>query len=582
MPRRLMYLSILSLAFAASIALAESRSSPPYAPAYSPVLSGPADALGYHARLEQARAASRAGKWQEAESLFAQLVRDYPLDRETWVGLGGAQRELGKSEASIASYRRSIELIGPVPGSSHYWIAVQQAKGGDTRAAIATLSRMIEHDHELDRPGLLADPAFESLRADPAFKALAGPAPGTDDRVAGWKGDLDWLLAEIRRLAPAHRRGDLPAATRAAADALRRDIPKLSDAQVYARLAQLVGTLRMGHTMLWGEGPTGPAPGARIKFVWLPVLLYAFPEGLHVVAADDAHRELVGRRLVAIDGVDAATVFERVASATSFASPAEALWTVPVRISDLVLLHGLGVAKASKGATLTLTDARGRTTDVTLAATERNPRGKLPPPAGVAAPLFLQRTQEAHWAEHWPKLATTYVQFNQVAADPDEDLPAFGLRLRKLLAENGARHVIVDLRHNNGGNTFTYVELLRTLTAFSAQEGHHVYALIGRNVYSAAANFSTDLERLVKPVFIGEPTAMSGNQDGDEGRIVLPWSRVTAAISGLRWQMSHPWDERTSVAPQIPVTLTAADYLAGRDPVLETTKSLIAEREKAR
>ncbi len=582
MPRFSLTFALLAALSAAATAQARAPQAAAYSPEYARLFATPADAVGYRDRLEQARAALLAKRWIDAEKLFQQLVADYPLDRETWVGLGSAQRELGKSEASIAAYRRSIALIGPVPGSARYWIAVQQAKLGQTDAAIDTLQTMIVDEHELDRPGLLTDPAFESLRADPRWKTLTVAPVTGNDRVVGWNSDLDWLLAETRRLTPAFRDAELPASTRAAIAALRADLPKLSDAQVYARLAQVIGTLHMGHTMLWGAGPDGPAPGARLKFTWLPVLLYAFPDGLYVVRSDEAHQALLGRRLVAIDGVDSKTVFDRVASATSFASPAEALWTVPIRVSDSLLLHGLGIAKTADRAVLTLVNAKGHREDVSLAAGDWNPRAKLPAPPKGEAPLFLRQPQESHWAEYWPQLATTYVQFNQVAPDPDEDLRAFALRLRKLLADTGSRNVIVDLRHNNGGNTLTYVDLLRTLTAFSTHDGHRVYALIGRNVYSAAANFSTDLERLVKPVFVGEPTAMTGNQDGDEAKIVLPWSGVSAAVSGVRWQMSHPWDRRTSIAPHVPVTMTAADYFAGRDPALETVKAMITRDAAAK
>jgi hypothetical protein len=141
------------------------------------------------------------------------------------------------------------------------------------------------------------------------------------------------------------------------------------------------------------------------------------------------------------------------------------------------------------------------------------------------------------------------------------------------------RHLIVDIRHNNGGNSFQYIELLRTLVAFSAGEGQKVYVLIGRNVYSAAANLSTDLERLVRPVFVGEPTSGTGNQWGDESRFILPYSGLTGAFSGVRWQLSNPWDQRRSIVPQVPVQLTAGDYFAGRDPALDAVFRLIRESE---
>jgi C-terminal processing protease CtpA/Prc len=158
-------------------------------------------------------------------------------------------------------------------------------------------------------------------------------------------------------------------------------------------------------------------------------------------------------------------------------------------------------------------------------------------------------------------------------------MPQFGLRLRQVIADGKPRHLILDLRHNSGGNSFSYVELLRTLVAFSAGEGQKVYVLIGRNVYSAAANLSTDLERLVRPVFVGEPTSGTGNQWGDENPFILPYSGLAGAFSGVRWQLSNPWDERRSIVPQVPVQLTAGDYFAGRDPALDAVFRLIRESE---
>jgi hypothetical protein len=55
----------------------------------------------------------------------------------------------------------------------------------------------------------------------------------------------------------------------------------------------------------------------------------------------------------------------------------------------------------------------------------------------------------------------------------------------------------------------------------------------------------------------------------------LPYSGVRGALTTVRFQMSHPWDERRSIQPNIPVQLTAEDYFAGRDPALETILKLI-------
>jgi C-terminal processing protease CtpA/Prc len=137
-------------------------------------------------------------------------------------------------------------------------------------------------------------------------------------------------------------------------------------------------------------------------------------------------------------------------------------------------------------------------------------------------------------------------------------------------------NVILDLRHNNGGSTPLYEELLRSLIAFSRAPGHTVYVLIGRRTYSATGNFVTDLERLVRPVFVGEPSSECCNLYGDPIMLTLPYSRTQLEVTALRWQLSVPSDRRREITPDVPVQLTAAAYFAGRDPALDAIFELIA------
>jgi hypothetical protein len=257
----------------------------------------------------------------------------------------------------------------------------------------------------------------------------------------------------------------------------------------------------------------------------------------------------------------------------------EALWVSPYFLSIPEVLKGLGVIQQADRAQLKLRMRDGSVASRTVKVTETPtpPNMKLTAPPVVQAPLFLKNLKEMHWLESLPKQNALYVQVNNIMPDPDETLEQFGLRLRKVIGESNPRNIILDIRHNNGGDTFTYQELLRTLTAFSTIEGNKVYVLIGRNVYSAAANFTADLERMVRPIFVGEATSAAGNQWGDESYFILPYSGLSGAVPSVRWQMSHPWDKRRSIVPQVPVQLTADAYFKGQDPALETVFKLIDE-----
>lgn len=542
-------------------------------------LAAPADPLAYFADRVAAEAAIEARDFARAEPLLERLTAAYPLDAESWLGLAIAKRQLGKAEEAIAAYRRVITLAGPNYGRARARIFDLQTGAGETAAALDTLEQVVLREAYLQRPALAGDEDLAALRENPRFQELAGVVDTTGmSREEGWRTDLDFLAAEVHRLSPHHRDGALPEEFVTIQRELQANVAALSDAQIYARMARMVGTLNMNHTMMWGISPDGAVP-VRPQLSFLPLQFYFFPEGVFIVGALDGSRDLIGAQVLTIDGMPTLHAFTRVRTAMSVGSDAEALWTGPWRLMDPTLLNGLGVAENTDRVTLRLRLRNGRTVTRVVRATPQPLIGKLPAPPSVATPTFLTHVRESHWLETWADSATVYAQVNQIAPDEDETLAAYGERLRQALAESGARNLVIDLRHNNGGDTTTYGELLRTVVAFSANDpNHQVYVLIGRNTYSAAVNLVSDLERLANPIFIGEQTAATGNQDGDEGAFRLPYSGLRGTVAGLVWQWNYPFDRRRFTAPDVPVQLSAADYFAGRDPALEVARRLIARR----
>jgi hypothetical protein len=183
------------------------------------------------------------------------------------------------------------------------------------------------------------------------------------------------------------------------------------------------------------------------------------------------------------------------------------------------------------------------------------------------------------WHTAVPEHDAVYVQVNNLKDAEGETLEAYGRRLWTVLDTTRAANLIVDIRHNNGGTTQLYPELLRSLIAYSRVPGHQVWVLIGRRTYSAAGNFVTDLERLTDPVFVGEASSECCNLYGDPVSLHLPWSGVEGELTAVKWQLSQPGDARREISPEVPVQLTAAAYFAGQDPALDAIYRLIAARK---
>jgi C-terminal processing protease CtpA/Prc len=161
-----------------------------------------------------------------------------------------------------------------------------------------------------------------------------------------------------------------------------------------------------------------------------------------------------------------------------------------------------------------------------------------------------------------------YVGFNNVLDAKDETLQSFGRRLAHVLTERRPEGIVIDLRRNNGGDTYLYQALLRTLVAWDAAGQGRIYAIIGRNTYSAAENFIVDLDRLTDVVFVGEPSGAKPSTHGNESPITLPWSGLQGAVSAVYWQIGDARDKRLWIAPQLFVPPTAQDWLDNRDAPL--------------
>jgi hypothetical protein len=539
-------------------------------------LVAPADAVAYYRATSQATALLKQERWSDAETLLRTMTRDYPLDGAHWAQLGSALRHQGKHAEAIAAYENAIDIVGPglpYPGPSNnlYWIAASHAALGQTDAALDALEQMVNRDAYVRRPELMSDTNFATLQDNPRFRALAGKVDTSRmDRVEGWQRDIDVLAEELKRSNP--KGAAIPPEFLTRQAALKAAVPTLDDQQVVAGMGQMLATLRRGHTALWLGDPDAPS---KLDFRQLPIRLYVFPEGVFVTQGLQGNEDLAGARVLKFGRVDAGDMLKRVAAIQGGESPMQALWISPDLLARPAVLKALGGADRTDRAELTLQMSDGHTLVKSLEVIPAPERIKLNAPPHVPPPMFLRDTKQSHWLEPLPAHDALYAQVNNIMDDDDETMEQFGLRLRRVLAERHPHNLILDLRHNNGGNSFRYAELLRTLVAFSTLEGNRVFTLIGRNVYSAAGNLTTDIERMVSPVFVGEPTSATGNQWGDESMFVLPYSGLTGAFSGARWQLSHPWDQRRSIVPQVPVQLTAASYFKGEDPALDAVFAII-------
>jgi len=189
---------------------------------------------------------------------------------------------------------------------------------------------------------------------------------------------------------------------------------------------------------------------------------------------------------------------------------------------------------------------------------------------GTPLPLYLKNTKSNYWFEYDSASKIVYFQFNRVLNDANESLATFSERLYRFINEHDVSKLVIDMRWNNGGNTYLSGPLVnRIIRSDKVNQRGKLLVIIGRRTFSAAQNTATFFERYTNAIFVGEPTGSSPNFVGEETPFALPYSKIIANVSDLYWESSWPQDHRKWIAPQIYVPPTFAAYRSNRDPALE-------------
>jgi len=530
-------------------------------------LVAPAEPLAYFDDTREGRRLFDEQKYSEAAEVFQKAVSQYPKDGSIWIQLGQALRLSNKPKEAIAAYEKGLELTSTWPPAGvRLSLAQAYLAIGNKEMAYQVLERMMQENQYTQKPALYDHAAFAAIRDEPRFLKLVGRIDTSKmSRAEGWRTDIDYLVSEIKRVNHLYRKQPLPEALVTRQRALKRDVDTLTDEEIFVGMGRMLSPLKQGHVSL-AIFPETKRPAVKN----IPLQFYAFPEGVFVVRSDQKNADLVGAEVLRIEDAPPGELVKQIEEHASVENEMKMLWGGMRPLGSIPVLRGLGVLKPGRDEVRLTLEKDGQEVERVLAPVAQEQERKLGPPPVATPPLFVRNVPRAHWLEALPKSDAVFVQVNQIAPDPDESMAEFGLKLRKFLADTPVKNVILDLRHNNGGNTFTYTEMLRTLVAHSTKEGNRLYVIIGRGVYSATSNLISDLERLARPIFVGEPSSGIGNQDGDESMTVLPYSGIRAFLTSVKWQYSHPWDLRTSMVPDLPVQLTAKDYFAGKDPVMET------------
>jgi Peptidase family S41 len=290
-------------------------------------------------------------------------------------------------------------------------------------------------------------------------------------------------------------------------------------------------------------------------------------DGVHV-AGSLGSEDLTGRRVTAIGNRPIDEVVELVRPLVPHDNESGFRWLLPEFLATAEVLRGLGIV-AGDTATFSFADGSEAALEPVRAGEVASTLGGAPAPLPTTHdPVWLRSLDVDQWLTTLEGGKVVYLGY-RLTTGATYDIAD---RLLALAGKPGVRRVIVDVRLNHGGDNTTYRPLLDVLARPDVQG--KLVLLTGRSTFSAAGNFVADLDRATSARLVGEPAGGAASQWGDSIAIMLERTGLTVHVATVYWEFGPPGDKRHETPVDVRVEPTAADFFAGRDPVLARALAL--------
>ncbi len=521
-------------------------------------------------------------KWQESIEILKNLTTQYQNDADLFYLLGLSYYETGQFTNAIMVLKKTLEsggtILTDIPTGSApsndimIKIAKAYAEDGDKENALLWLQKGFASRYD-EKPFLKGDAAFKDFIEDEKFLALFGNDNQANiTREETWVKDISYLENRINELhySPYHAISKTELSK--AILNLKTKIASLNDEQIIVELMKIVGSLGNGHNLII---PTSPNKGALKK---LPVQFYQFSDGLFIVDAEIGFEKWIGYEVESIENTNAEEALQKTNTINARDNNMQTLWLGPYYLGLPDVLKGLGIVENANQVAITLKDRSGKSQKVIMNPVSWNFSDfpKMPKLKDKEQPLFLSKTEDPYWHKLIPENNSIYVQFNIVTQKETQSLKDFNIELRSQISKNKVQHLILDLRHNHGGNGSILPPMLKTIINFEVMNPDgNIFVLMGRETFSAAQNLLTDITKYTDAILVGEPSGSKPNHIGEAGWFKLPYSGLMGLISTQFHQTSKAEDNRNWIAPHIPVGLSSTDYFNGNDKALNTIMEVI-------
>jgi hypothetical protein len=444
---------------------------------------------------------------------------------------------------------------------------------GRVLGAILVAASFLACGQDASPSGIATPPVATAPAPSAAPTSAAGATTQPSlDRNAGWRADLASLVPGMAAIHPDLTHGVSRADLDGAVGALSVTVDAATDDQLMVGVLRIVALVSAAgcdaHTgaYIWGSG-TYPVDSLPLR-LWL----FANEDGIDEVVVVDAlapYEALIGSRIDRIEGHPIADVL----AAIDPIVPRDNSQTVRLLTPRFLLIPQVlrGLALADAGAiSLALTAANGAASTIDVEPVPMAAYNAWAGPYGLHLPSdpdvpYLAYIDTALWWKLQSDGETLFVQYNRADHLPDKLIDD----LRSALHAPNVERVILDVRHNYGGE-LTALDAVQPLFEDPAVDRpDRLFVFTGRNTFSAGSLLVARLDRNTGAVLMGEPMGGCPTIWSDPSELLLPHSGIVVNVADDVAIGVDAADSRLTIQPDVAAVLSREEWAAARDPALE-------------
>lgn len=385
--------------------------------------------------------------------------------------------------------------------------------------------------------------------------ADAETAAQTEDDILKITDDTSQTPAALRDFLKKHHPAPFTKMTEEEFDAQISELTQnwnvMEEAERYYDLRRLVAALGDEHTSL--------LPPEDIVQPELPFFVMIYDGHWMIVQAQKEYGTLVGKELTAINDIEISRIREMLLPLISCETQQWADVQCSLEVRYLQNLNAVGAADDLVSVDITAKDVVSGE-EITVEAEALNEGYDYQNTAFY--PMAQTLAQSGYYYANLLEDGSVFIQYNVCAENPQMPMKEFAQELERQLLADAPEKVIVDLRHNSGGDSEVIRPLLETLQKFQ-EKGSTLYCLIGAQTFSSGVMNAIDMQQIGAQL-VGEPTG-GVLHFGELTQEILPDGSIFVCSTK---DFSSAYALSGQLQPETEVVQTAEDFLAGKDTVI--------------